>query len=51
MRLLFLLFLECEQINDPAALVEQLSIAVQALDPRSPGQEVGSALRDSIRVQ
>lgn len=33
-------FVERKQINDPAALVEQLSIAVLALDPRSPGQEV-----------
>ncbi len=33
------------QINDPAALVEQLSIAVLALDPRSKGQEVREPLR------
>ncbi|CAM9233124.1 unnamed protein product [Ectocarpus fasciculatus] len=32
------------EINDPAALVEQLSIAVLALDPRSPGQEADVAL-------
>lgn len=37
----FFFLAQRKQINDPAALVEQLSIAVLALDPRSPGQEVG----------
>eukprot|EP00752_Nemacystus_decipiens_P003549 g3275.t1 len=36
------------EINDPAALVEQLSIAVLALDPRSPGQEADVALMASF---
>lgn len=33
------------QINDPAALVEQLRIAVLALDPRSPADEVRGVRR------
>lgn len=39
------------QINDPAALVEQLSKAVLAVDVNSAGNEVGSQTNHCVRTE